>query len=98
MKSAPTRQPLPERYLADTVWAVRAAAYHLPLSLLCLPQALAVKYLLRGQPGLSLHIGVQQSTSEGFAAHAWVESTSTGGIVIGQWPETVTYRPLWVWS
>ena|SRR5271165_1585267 len=51
-------------------WAVEAAARHLPLSLTCLPQALAAAWMLqlRGHaPGLLYGV------SAGFAAHAWVE-------------------------
>ncbi|GAB2768514.1 hypothetical protein GCM10027275_08890 [Rhabdobacter roseus] len=97
VKQVPSRSDVAAGYLDDTVWAVRSAAYHLPLSLMCLPQALAVKYLLRGLPGLSLHIGVQQNATDGFAAHAWIESSTSGSIIIGDWPQTVSYRPLWVW-
>lgn len=83
-------------YVEDTAWAVRTAAHVLPISLTCLPQALAVKYLLRHDPNLPLNIGVQQSATAGFEAHAWVERA--GQIVIGEWPEGKTYRPLWVWE
>ncbi len=84
------------QYVQDTVWAVRTAAHVLPASLTCLPQALAVKYLLRHDPNLPLNIGVQQSASAGFEAHAWVERA--GQIIIGEWPEGKTYLPLWVWE
>ncbi len=85
-----------EQYVQDTAWAVRTAAHVLPVSLTCLPQALAVKYLLRLDPNLPLNIGVQQSATAGFEAHAWVERA--GRIVVGEWPEGKTYRPLWVWE
>lgn len=82
------------QYIQDTAWAVRTAARVLPISLTCLPQALAVKYLLRNQPDLVLNIGVQPSTH--FVAHAWVEKA--GQIVIGEWPEGKTYHLLWTWT
>ncbi len=84
-----------KEYIQDVAWAVRAVAHALPISLACLPQALAVKYLLRHETDLPLNIGVQQSARAGFEAHAWVERA--GQIVIGAWPEGKTYRPLWVW-
>ncbi|MFB9295000.1 lasso peptide biosynthesis B2 protein [Persicitalea jodogahamensis] len=83
-------------YVEDTAWAVRTAAHVLPVSLTCLPQALAVKYLLRNYANLPLNIGVQQSAINGFEAHAWVERA--GQIIIGEWPEGKTYRALWVWE
>jgi len=85
-----------DQYIRDTAWAVRTAAHVLPFSLTCLPQALAFKYLLRRDSNLPLNIGVQQSSAVGFEAHAWVERA--GQIVIGEWPEGKTYRPLWVWE
>ncbi len=85
-----------DQYIELTAWAVRTAAHVLPVSLTCLPQALAVKYLLRNYSNLPLNIGVQQSAAEGFEAHAWVERA--GRIIIGEWPEGKTYRALWVWE
>lgn len=87
---------LSNQYIQDTAWAVRTVAHVLPISLTCLPQALAVKYLLRHDPNLPLNIGVQQSDAANFEAHAWIERA--GQIVIGEWPEGKTYRPLWVWQ
>lgn len=85
-----------DQHIRYTAWAVRTAAHVLPFPLTCLPQALAFKYLLRNDPNLPLSIGVQQSPVSGFEAHAWVERA--GHIVIGEWPEGKTYRPLWVWE
>ncbi len=51
-------------------WAVEAAARHLPVSLTCLPQALAAAWMLQARGHApDLLYGV----SAGFAAHAWVE-------------------------
>ncbi len=85
-----------QAFIADQIWAVRTAAHWLPVSLLCLPQALALKFLLRKEEELSLHIGVQIQASAEFEAHAWVEKS--GKIIIGEWPEKTTYKPIWVWE
>lgn len=86
----------PEEYIAAAVWAVRAVAYRLPFGLTCLPQALTLKYLLRRDPNMPLHIGVQTATSQGFQAHAWIEKD--GHVIIGDWPHETNYRPIWVWK
>ena len=79
-----------------TVWAVDTAANLLPISLLCLPRALATKYLLRKIPSLTLEIGVEINPSKAFEAHAWVEKN--GSIIIGDWSGSVSYKRLWVWK
>ncbi len=55
-------------------WAVEAAARHMPLSLTCLPQALAASWMLQVR-GFAprMHYGVAASEVHGFEAHAWVE-------------------------
>jgi hypothetical protein len=51
-------------------WAVETAARRLPVSLTCLPQALAAAWMLQARGHApELLYGV----SAGFAAHAWVE-------------------------
>lgn len=78
------------------VWAVNAAAYHLPFEFLCLPRALATKYLLRHVPALTLEIGVEINPAKVFEAHAWVEKN--GSIIIGDWADNISYQRLWVWE
>lgn len=85
-----------ENEVDTTVWAVKSAADFLPVELLCLPRALATKYLLRHVPALTLEIGIEVNAAKAFEAHAWVEKN--GLIIIGDWPETVSYRRLWVWE
>jgi len=79
-----------------TVWAVDTAANLLPMNLLCLPRALATKYLLRKIPSLTLEIGVEINPAKAFEAHAWVEKN--GLVIIGDWPGSVSYQRLWVWE
>jgi len=85
-----------QRKIKQMVWAIESAATHLPFELLCLPRALAAKYLLRKVPSLTLEIGVEINSSKVFEAHAWVEKNGT--IIIGDWPESVSYQRLWVWA
>jgi len=82
--------------IKETVWAVDTAANLLPFELLCLPRALATKYLLRKVPALSLEIGVEINPAKAFEAHAWVEKE--GEILIGDWSESISYQRLWVWK
>lgn len=76
-------------------WAVKSAAHHLPLTLLCLPQALSAKYLLRKDVDIKVHIGVLMNTSSDLEAHAWVEWR--GKVVLGELPDK-HFQPIWVWQ
>ena len=75
---------------------INAAASALPFELLCLPRALAAKYMLRKVPDLSLEIGIEVNKDKAFEAHAWVEKN--GNVIIGDWSESVSYQRLWVWE
>lgn len=86
----------PSAKIDEVVWAVNTAANVVPLKLLCLPRALATKYLLRKVPELSLEIGVEINPGKAFEAHAWIEKN--GKIIIGDWSESVFYQRLWVWE
>jgi len=54
-------------------WAVEAVARHAGLRLVCLPQAIAAKWMLqrRGLP-TKLYIGVKNGEENKVAAHAWL--------------------------
>ena len=90
-KTAKVKHYSPE-YIQQTVWAINAVSHRLPFEVVCLPRALALKYLLRQDPRLHLKIGV--SLHAGFAAHAWVELHEQ--VIIGDTPET--YQSLWTWT
>jgi len=95
--SRPSRiENTPPESVKRAVWAVDTAANLLPFELLCLPRALATKYLLRNAPALTLEIGIEINPAKQFEAHAWVEQN--GNIIIGRWPDTVSYKRLWVWE
>ena len=87
---------LSPKQIKEIVWAVDSAADHLPFELLCLPRALAAKYLLRKVPSLTLEIGIEINPSKSFEAHAWVEKN--GSVIIGDWSGSVSYQRLWVWE
>ncbi len=86
----------PQKRIEEVVWSVNVMANILPLNLLCLPRALAAKYLLRSQPGLVLEIGVEVNPHKDFEAHAWVENK--GEIIIGDWDSSISYQRLWSWE
>lgn len=91
----PPVQPVKsEQEVEDIVWAVETAARALPMNLMCLPQSLAVKYLLGRSEGVVIHIGVNKIPGEDFRFHAWVEQK--GKTIIGDLP--AYYQPMWVWD
>lgn len=87
---------LPKHKIDEVVWSVNVMANVLPISLLCLPRALATKYLLRQHPNLVLEIGVEINPRKCFEAHAWVENK--GEIIIGNWDSSIAYQRLWSWE
>lgn len=88
------RKPVKDANIGEVVWAVESAAQKLPMTLLCLPQALAVKYLLGVADDVVVHIGFNKEPTKDFQFHAWVEKQ--GQTVIGSLP--TYYQPLWVWN
>ncbi len=71
-----------DAYQRQIVWAVKAIARRMPGDKPCLPQALAVQWLLsRKGKSTELHIGVRKDAAGELAAHAWLEDER--GIVIG---------------
>lgn len=91
-----TKKDLNPQQISEVVWAVNTAANVIPLELVCLPRALATKYLLRKVPSLSLEIGIEINPDKAFEAHAWVEKE--GEIIIGDWSDSISYQRLWVWE
>lgn len=75
--SADTLPPLQEAAASDISWAINRAARHLPLTLLCLQQAIAARHMLarRGIPG-TLYLGTRRSSDNSLLAHAWLRSGS----------------------
>jgi hypothetical protein len=54
-------------------WAVRCAARQVPFRAVCLPQAIAAKYMLRRRGiASSLYFGVRKDAAGTWALHAWL--------------------------
>ena len=67
---------MPRASILQIRWAVETAARHLPLSLTCLPQALAACWMLKARGAAPrMHYGVASTGDGSFEAHAWVELT-----------------------
>jgi Transglutaminase-like superfamily len=78
------RPTAPDRALAGNVRrAVTTAAHHVPWNAVCLPQAMAAKFMLarRGFDS-TLHLGVARKGANDLIAHAWLEAGSA--IVVGE--------------
>lgn len=66
-----------QRLALDVAWAVGAAARHAPLRFVCLPQALAAKWMLRRRSianTLYLGIAAGRESESAMTAHAWLRS------------------------
>jgi hypothetical protein len=63
-----------ERRLALRIaWAVQAVARNVPLGFVCLPQAIAAKWMLRRRRLPStLYLGLQRQEESKLTAHAWL--------------------------
>lgn len=66
----------PERLLAARVsWAVQSAAANVPLGFVCLPQAMAAKWMLRRRHlATTLYLGVARPDEGKLTAHAWLRA------------------------
>lgn len=80
----------PEYLIERRVRAIRQVS--VPLSAVCLPQALALTCFLRKDNAVELIVGVRKA--QAFEAHAWVEKNGT--TLIGELPDA-DFQPLWVW-
>lgn len=88
-QSPHTRKSLP---LHQASKLIEAAASLVPFST-CLSNALAGQVLFTThQHATRLHIGVRNTPSNGFEAHAWL--TLDGTILLGHLPDLKTYREL----
>ncbi len=66
----------PGSLLASRIsWAVQSVAANVPLGLVCLPQAMAAKWMLRRRHLAStLYLGVARPDEAKFTAHAWLRA------------------------
>lgn len=72
-----TIAPAARALAVDISWAVQAAARHLPLGFVCLPQAMAAQWMLRRR-GLAttMYFGVafKADARDSLLAHAWLRA------------------------
>ncbi|MEN9573670.1 MAG: hypothetical protein RL514_1525 [Verrucomicrobiota bacterium] len=82
-----------ERQLALRVsWAVQSVAAHVPLGFVCLPQAMAAKWMLRRRRLAStLYLGVARPDETKFTAHAWLRA---GDKILTGRAESLTHTTL----
>lgn len=70
-----------KRLAEDIGWAVTRSARHLPLTVVCLPQAMAARAMLQRRGIASvLHLGASTRPLEG---HAWLDA---GGVEVTGYP------------
>ena len=74
MTESPDSLTEAERPLIRRVgWAVQAIARYLPLGFVCLPQAMAAKWMLRRRRMPStLYLGLRREEKANLTAHAWL--------------------------
>ena len=74
MTESPAGVTEAERRVALRVaWAVQAVVRHVPLGFVCLPQAMAAKWMLRRRRLPStLYLGLQRQDEPKLTAHAWL--------------------------
>ena len=82
----------PDAHLLGRVsYAVGAAANHVPWRSDCFPQTIAARMLLKGYGYRStIHLGVEKSSPDSIAGHAWLtcgEEIVTGGDQAGRYAE-----------
>ena len=68
-----------ERLIALRIaWAVQSVARNMPLGFVCLPQAMAAKWMLRRRHLPStLYLGLQRKDESKLTAHAWLRVGNT---------------------
>lgn len=76
-ETAPGIAPEQRAIAVEISWAVQAAARHVPLGFVCLPQAVAAQRMLRRRGIAStLYLGVapDRAKREAITAHAWLRA------------------------
>lgn len=93
-ETPPTLGPRERAVAVEVSWAVQAAARHVRLGFVCLPQAMAAQRLLRRRGVAStLYLGVapHRDKLELITAHAWLRAGDK--IVTGE-AEAASHKPL----
>jgi hypothetical protein len=76
MAQSPRDLALDRRAIAlRTSWAVQSVARHVPLGFVCLPQAIAAKWMLRRRDiSSTLYLGLARAEGVKLTAHAWLRA------------------------
>lgn len=85
--------------LADTRWAIQTVAETLPFHFVCLPRAIAGKWMLaRREISADIHLGIKRSLPEhrlsNTGLHAWLsvdDNIILGGEVVSEFKEIAVY-------
>jgi Transglutaminase-like superfamily len=73
--SAPALSPDHRQQARDIGWCVTRAARYTPFRAVCLPQALAAKFMLRRRNVASImHFGIARREGQPLLAHAWLDT------------------------
>ena len=74
-ESPPAITPAGRDLALRVSWAVQSVAAHVPLGFVCLPQAIAAKWMLRRRRlSSTLYLGVARPDELKFTAHAWLRA------------------------
>lgn len=72
------------RLAQEISWAVTRSARHLPFKVVCLPQAMAARIMLKRRGVASvMHFGAAKGTEKPFDAHAWLDAA---GVEVAGYP------------
>lgn len=93
MVQSPPNVPVAARALALRIsWAVQSVAKHVPFGFVCLPQAIAAKWMLRRRRLAStLYLGLARPEEAKFSAHAWLRA---GDRILTGRTESLTHSPI----
>lgn len=73
-KVAISNTPVDAQLIADVKWAISVSRKYLPWKLVCLPQAVASKFMLRRRRVTStLYLGITMKENSQLNAHAWLK-------------------------
>jgi len=89
------KKALSDSYITKQIWAVRVISVRIPLGFTCLVQAIGTKWLLKNYPDVQVCVGVRNSKTEGFSAHAWV--THQNKTILGE-QINQAFEPILAWN
>ena len=80
------------RLASEVAWAVTRAARHVPFSAVCLPQAMAARFMLarRGVDSV-LHFGAAKGRDKPLDTHAWLDAA---GVEVTGYPASADFADI----